>query len=94
MVICPIKTCGSILFCIVLLKIIQSLKQHNAYLMTGTCGLSSLTQLSSNLYGSNTAISVLRTSAKTPISIDHIKPRNKLNKFIIHISSIILVYIV
>jgi len=59
--------------------------------MTGTCGLSSLTQLSSNLYGSNTAISVLRTSAKTPISIDDIKPGNKL---VIHISSIILVYII
>lgn len=54
--------------------------------MTGTCGLPSLTQLISNLYGSNTAISVLRTSAKTPISIDGIKPGNKLNKLITHIS--------
>jgi len=60
--------------------------------MIGTCGLPSLTQLSSNLYGSNTAISVLRTSVKTPISIDDIKPGNKLNKLIIHISSTILVY--
>lgn len=53
--------------------------------MTVAGGLPSLTHLSIIWNGSNTAISVPRTSAEKPISINDIKPETKVNEIIINV---------